>query len=198
MTKSAPAQYPILSELADRWSPVAYAPKAVEPEKLKRLFEAGRWAPSSSNEQPWSFAVATSAEPAEFALLADCLVAGNAWARKAPVLALSVARMAMAGTATPNRHAFHDTGMAVANLLAQATAEGLAVHQMAGYDVEKARRDLALPANHDPVAMIAIGYYGEPTPAQREREDKPRTRKPIDQFVFGTKWGRSFGVISAG
>lgn len=191
MKKSAPAQYPILSELADRWSPVAFASRAVEPAKLERLFEAARWAPSSSNEQPWSFVMANSGEPARFQLLADCLVPGNAWARQAPVLALSVARMVLAGTATVNRHAFHDTGMAVANLLAQATAEGLVVHQMAGYDVEKARRDLGIPANHDPVAMIAIGYYGEPTQAQSEREDKPRSRKPAGQFVFGGRWGQA-------
>ncbi|MCU1263229.1 MAG: Nitroreductase [Bryobacterales bacterium] len=188
--KTAPAQFPILPELADRWSPVAFSPRAVESEKLQRIFEAARWAPSSSNEQPWSFVAATSDDPEAFERLADCLVPGNAWARKAPVLALSVARTVFAGTATPNRHAFHDTGMAVGNLLAQATAEGLMVHQMAGYDVEKARRNLSLPANHEPVAMIAIGYYGEPTPAQREREERPRTRKPIDQFVFSGRWGK--------
>ena len=190
MDKSAPAQYPILPEIADRWSPYAFASRPVEREKLNRLFEAARWAPSSSNEQPWSFVVALASEAAEFNLLADCLAPGNAWARQAPVLALSVARMVMAGTSTPNRHAFHDTGLAVANLLAEATHEGLVVHQMAGYDVEKARRNAALPLNHDPVAMIAIGYYGDPTAAQSERESKPRFRKPASQFVFTGRWGR--------
>ncbi len=190
MKKPAPADYPILPELADRWSPVAYSPRAVEPEKLHRLFEAARWAPSSSNEQPWSFVVATSDHPADFELLASCLEPGNAWARTAPVLALSVARLVLAGTDKPNRHAYHDVGMAVSNLLAQATAEDLMVHQMAGFDVEMARRNLSVPAHHDPVAMIAIGYYGEPTPRQKEREEKPRSRKPIDQFVFGSHWGK--------
>ena len=193
MKKIAPSQYPILPEIALRWSPLAFADRPVEPEKLKRIFEAARWAPSSNNDQPWSFVIAAKEQSEEFELLAGCLNEGNAWARKVPLLALSVARMIFAATGKPNRHAFHDTGMAVGNVLAQATAEGLMVHQMAGYDVEKARTALRLPADHEPAAMIAIGYYGDHDslpPAHREREEKPRVRKPIDQFVFGGRWGR--------
>ncbi len=190
MNKSAAAQYPILPAIADRWSPVAYAARPVEPEKLKRIFEAARWAPSSSNEQPWSFVIATSSEPAEFERLAACLYEGNAWAKKAPVLALSVARMVSAGTNQPNRHALHDVGLAMGNLLAQATVEGLLVHQMAGFDVSTASRNANLPPDHEPVALMTIGYHGEPTPAQLEREQKARSRKPIDQFVFDGSWGR--------
>ncbi len=139
MQNPAPAEHLILPELQQRWSPVIFSGKPIPAELLDRLFEAARWAPSSSNEQPWSFVTATAAEPELFARLAGCLHAGNAWAKQAPVLALSVARSMLAGTTKPNRYAFHDTGMAVGGLLAQATAEGLFVHQMGGFDVDKAR-----------------------------------------------------------
>jgi len=192
MKNPALTDYPILPFLQERWSPVIFSSRPVAEDELKRLFEAARWAPSSSNEQPWSFVVATADKQADFAKLAGCLFPGNAWAKKAPVLALSVARMALAGSTAPNRYAFHDTGMAMGNLLAQATADGLIVHQMGGFDVECARRELGIPQNHEPVAMMAIGYYGDSSSdaALREREGKPRGRKPLDQFVFQGTWGR--------
>ena len=193
MSHSATTDVPVLPLIADRWSPVIFADRPVPAEKLRTLFEAARWAPSSSNEQPWSFVVATQEQPEQFAKMAACLDAGNAWAKKAPVLALSIARMVLSGSTKPNRHAFHDTGMAVGNLLSQATADGLFVHQMAGFDMERARNDFGLPPNHDPVAMIAIGYYGDEStadPSLREREQKPRTRKPIAEFVFHSAWGK--------
>lgn len=193
MQNPAPAEHLILPELQQRWSPVIFSGKPVPPDLLNRLFEAARWAASSSNEQPWSFVVANAAEPELFSRLANCLNPGNAWAKQAPVLALSVARVTLAGDVKPNRYAFHDTGMAVGNLLAQATAEGLFVHQMGGFNVEKARVDLQVPAGHDPVAMIAIGYYGDPGNAAaglREREMQPRGRKHLDEFVFRGTWGK--------
>ena len=193
MQNPAPAEHLILPELQQRWSPVIFSGEPVPAELMDRLFEAARWAPSSSNEQPWTFVVATAAEPELFTRLADCLRPSNSWAKAAPVLALSVARMTLAGDVKPNRYAFHDTGMAVANLLAQATAEGLFVHQMGGFDVEKARHDLDVPSGHDPVAMMAIGYYGSPANAAtglRDREISPRTRKRLDEFVFRGTWGK--------
>ena len=193
MQNPAPVDRPVLDTIAQRWSPVIFSDRPVEPEKLERLFEAARWAASSSNDQPWSFVVATQEQPELFEKFAACLMPGNGWAKKAPVLVLSVARMVNAGTDNPNRYAFHDTGMAVGNLLTQATAEGLFVHQMGGFNVEKARVDLGLPAKHEPVAMLAIGYYGDAEQADagsREREKKPRSRKPIAEFVFHGAWGK--------
>ena len=185
MNKEAPTEFPILPLLAERWSPVAFSSRPVEEDKLKRIFEAARWAPSCSNEQPWIFVV-THHGTEEFARLADCLVEGNAWAKDAGVLMLSVARMTFARNGQPNRHGMYDTGAAVANLLTQAVDEGLMVHQMAGYDVEKARTVLALPASQEPCAMMAVGYYGDhgSLPEKyRLREEAPRQRKPQSEFV---------------
>jgi nitroreductase len=184
--KTDPTEFPIVPLLAERWSPVAFSARPVEQEKLNRLFEAARWAPSSSNEQPWRFIVAHKGTEG-FARMADCLVEGNAWAKHAPVLMLSVASMTFARSGKPNRHGMYDTGAAVADLLVQAVAEGLVVHQMGGYDVEKARTVLQIPEHHELCAMTAIGYYGDHDKLSEKlqaRENAPRQRKPQSEFVF--------------
>jgi nitroreductase len=201
MEKPAETQYPIHELIKRRWSPRAFADRAVEPATLRSLFEAARWAPSSNNEQPWRFILATKANKTEWDRLFNCLLEGNRkWAYQAPVLMLSVASLKFEDDGKPNRHAFHDTGMAVENLIIQATALGLFVHQMAGYDVEKARAECKIPDGYEPVAMIAIGYPGDPSTLPdylRERELKARERNPISTFVFSGGWGASATVVHA-
>jgi len=184
---------PIHDLLARRWSPRAFDERLVAAATLQTLFEAARWAPSSNNEQPWRFIVAAKDHETEWNRLFDCLVEGNqTWAFRAPVLMLSVASMYFADGGKPNRHAFHDTGLATENLVLQATASGLVAHQMAGFNVEKVRVDLRIPAGYEPVAMIAIGYPGNPDilPERlRERDLRPRSRRPIREWTFWGQWG---------
>jgi nitroreductase len=200
MEKLAQTDYPIVEVLKRRWSPREFSDQMVEPEKLRSLIEAARWAPSSFNEQPWSFIIATKQEPEEHAALLSCLVEGNQrWARQAPVLMVSVAKLNFDKTGKPNRHAFHDVGLAMGNMLVQATALGLFVHQMAGFSPEKVREIYEVPDGFEPVAVIALGYGAEadvlPEPA-REAESKPRSRKPIQSFVFQGRWGQPAPLVS--
>jgi nitroreductase len=191
--KPAKMDIPIHDLLARRWSPRAFDAQPVDADLLRTLFEAARWAPSSNNEQPWRFIVASKNHEVDWNRLFNCLAEGNQkWAVRAPVLMLSVASMHFADDGKPNRHAFHDMGLATENLVLQATASGLVAHQMAGFDVEKARVDLRIPAGYEPVAMIAIGYPGNPDilPERlRERELRPRSRRPIGEWTFGGQWG---------
>ena len=199
MEKPAETAYAIEDVIARRWSPRAFEERPVEPGKLKRLFEAARWAPSSNNEQPWRFLVATRDNQSDYEKLFGCLSEGNSkWVFRAPVLMLSVASLFFEDDGKPNRHALHDTGMAVENLVLQATALGLQAHQMAGYDVDKARRECQIPSGFEPVAMIAIGYPGDPSILPdylRQREVKPRERQPIGDFVFSASWARPSPLI---
>ena len=198
MEKPAETQSPIHDLLKRRWSPRAFAERPVEPEKLRNLFEAARWAPSSNNGQPWRFLVATKENKADWDRLFTCLVEGNQkWAHQAPVLMLSVATLTF-DDGSANRHAFHDTGMAVENLIIQATAMGLFVHQMAGFRIDQVRKECKIPDGYDPVAMIAVGYPGNPATLPdylRERELRPRERNPIAEFVFSGTWGISSPVL---
>jgi nitroreductase len=193
-TKIAVPDHPILELLAQRWSPRAFSSRAVAPEVLRSLFEAARWTQSSTNEQPWSFLVALSTNTVEHEKLGRSLAPGNAWAKKAPVLGLSVAKLSFTNNGKPNRVAVYDVGAAMMAFTLQATSLGLHVHQMGGFDVEIARQAGEIPAGYDPIAMFALGYLGDPNSLsedQKARELASRTRKAIGEFVFHGKWGQS-------
>ncbi|MGD1704487.1 nitroreductase family protein [Dapis sp. BLCC M229] len=200
MQKHTDNQYPINDLLKQRWSPLAFADKMVASEVLLSLLEAARWSPSCFNEQPWSFIVATKENPAEYERLFSCIVEGNQpWASLAPVLMISVAKLSFDKNNKPNRHAFHDVGLAVASLTFQATEMGLRVHQMGGFDVDKARELYKISAEYEPVAAIAIGYPGDPyilPESLQGRELSPRSRKPISSFVFTGEWGQTASFIT--
>ncbi len=126
---------------------------------------------------------------------ASVLTPGNVWAHKAPVLAISVATIHRGDK--PNRTAHHDLGLANENLVIQAVSMGLAVHMMAGFHIDMAREVFDIPATHDPLAMMAIGYLGDPAALSEELRAKdlaPRQRKPIREFVFRGKFGQPAGL----
>ncbi|MBZ5513762.1 MAG: nitroreductase family protein [Acidobacteriia bacterium] len=180
--------FPVHELVARRWSPKAFSARPVEPEKLRSLFEAARLAPSSYNEQPWRFIVATQGQGAEFERILSTLMEGNRqWAQHAPVLILSVATLIGERTGKPNRHAWHDLGQAIAYLTLQATELGLYVHQMGGFDVELARQRLQIPEGYEPVAVIALGYLDE----AQGTSMPPRNRKAVEDLVFSGRWGQA-------
>jgi len=195
MQKPAPSDFPVHELIRERWSPRAFADKPVPRDVLRSIFEAARWAPSSNNEQPWAYIVASRDDKASFEKMLSVLVEFNAnWAKTAAVLALAVAELAFAKNNVPNRNAQYDTGAATALLSVEATARGLAVHQMAGFDPEKARHVFGIPAGWEAIAAIAIGYPGDPASLPqplKDREMAPRTRKPIDEFVMAGHWGHT-------
>lgn len=199
MDKPAETQYPIHALLRRRWSPRAFSEQPVSPEHLRSLLEAARWAPSSNNEQPWNFLLATKEIQADYERLLSCLRNTNQmWAHLAPILMMSVAKLVTDG-GEPNHHAFHDVGLAVGNLVVQATAFGLMVHQMAGIYPDKVRELYGLPAEYEAVAAIAIGYPGDPAvlPERfQQRELAKRSRKPIGDFTFAEHWGRPSSIVS--
>ncbi|NOS80903.1 MAG: nitroreductase family protein [Nitrospira sp.] len=198
MEKPADNQYPIHDLLRQRWSPRAFDDRPIETEKLRSLFEAARWAPSSNNGQPWRFLVAMKENKTEYDRLFNCLVEANqTWAHRAPVLILSVAKLDFEDGST-NRHAFHDTGMAAENLVIQATALGLVTHQMAGFHIDQARANCRIPDGYEPVAMMAVGYPGDPVllpDRLRAREVQPRVRKPFTEFVYSATWGQPASLL---
>ncbi len=184
----------ILDVLSQRWSPRAFALRAIEAEKLTALFEAARWAPSCYNDQPWSFLIMRRGTDAAYEqLLATLMAANQAWAATAPVLVLNTVRKHFSHNGKPNRWAHYDLGLAVGNLLSEATHLGLLVHQMAGFDAELAQRSLALPDDHEAVAVMAIGYLGDPASLPAGVEEKSpaqRERKALAEFAYVGQWQR--------
>jgi nitroreductase len=178
----------ILEIIQERWSPYAFSSVTVEDFKLKAMFEAASHAPSSNNEQPWMFVFTTQNEGQVFNDFVGFMVESNqVWAKYAFALGISLARTRFSHSGRFNRHAFYDTGMAVSNLLHQALAMDVYVHQMAGYSVEKVKEYFNLPEDIEPLAMMAIGYLGDGvslTPEILKRDEKRRPRKPVSEFVF--------------
>ena len=195
----AETKYPIQQVLAARWSPYAFAERSVSQADLRSLFEAARWAPSSYNEQPWSYIVASKENAAEFARLLSCLVEGNqAWAKAAPVLALGCTNLKFKLNGKPNAAAQHDLGLASGTLLVEATSRGLVVHQMIGILPDRARELYQIPADIQPLTGLAIGYEGDINKLPeniRERDRARRGRKSQAEFVFTGKWGTALDKI---
>jgi nitroreductase len=80
----------------------------------------------------------------------------------------------------PHKYAWYDLGLAMGNLSLQATSLGIYLHQMAGFDTEKARELLEIPEDYEAVTAIALGYLGDPEKLPdnlKERENAPRNRK---------------------
>lgn len=200
MQKPAQTDYPVHELIRNRWSPRAFADKPVPLDVLRSLFEAARWAASSFNEQPWAYLVATRDDKENFAKLLSVLVEFNAsWAKSATVLAIAVAKPNFSKDNTPNRNAQYDVGAATALLSLEATARGLFVHQMAGFDAGKARQVFGIPAGWEPLAAMAIGYPGDPNSLPKplhDRELAPRTRKPLSEFVMTGRWGHTAPFVS--
>ncbi len=188
ISKSNQVEYPVADIIEKRRSRRAYAAQPIEPEKIKSLFEAARWAPSSMNEQPWAYIYATKDQPDLWNKLLDLLNESNrVWAQHAPLLILSLSRKAHLRNGANNALARYDTGSANALLSIQATQVGLNVHQMGGYDRQKAIDSLHIPEAFEPIVVMAIGYPGNPESLSENlklREEAPRERYTQEFFVM--------------
>lgn len=194
MENPATNRHPIHDFMRRRWSPRAFSPRPVPLDSLRSLLEAASWAASAYNTQPWRFLLATQDDAAAFARMVECLRPGNQdWARQAPVLILSFAQGEF-DKGGANRHAWHDVGQAVATLTLQAITLDLFVHQMAGIEPEKIRAAYAVPEGFEPVSGLAVGYLGDPDTLPddlKQKEQRERERRPLEEFVFADAWGKS-------
>jgi nitroreductase len=197
--KHLATRVPVHSLLSERWSPRAFADRDVPTETVLALFEAVRLAPSCFNEQPWRYFVGMRQESAAHARVLSCLVPWNqGWAKSAPLLLIGVASLRFERNGKPNKHAFHDLGLASMSLVVEAAAHGLVTHQMGGIDVELTRRTFEIPEGFEPLTAIAAGFLGDPdtldaTYADDERA--PRRRRELESMFFGASWGEPASAL---
>jgi nitroreductase len=189
IAKSAAAAVPLHPLLAERWSPRGFdTTHELTRKQLLALLEAARWAPSASNTQPWRFAVATRGT-VEFEAVLTALARGNqAWAHAASGFII-VAAETTSPDGSPRPWAVYDTGQAVAHLSVQAEHEGLAVHQLGGFDRDRLTDLLALPSNLTPLVVVAIGQRdaGAQLPEPLAvREAAARERRPLIELLIPT------------
>jgi nitroreductase len=195
--KTASTTVPVHPLLAERWSPRGFdRAHEIGDEALAALLEAARWAPSAQNSQPWRFLVTRRGEPAHDRLYAALAPGNQAWAGRASALVLVAARTA-GDDGRPQPWALYDTGQAVHALVTQAQADGLAVHQMGGFDTDAVRAGFGLADGLAPAVVLAIGLPGdvagmsEPLAA---REAAPRTRRPLSDLLLPAPAGHPLAV----
>lgn len=185
MTKRVPT-YPVNELFIKRWSPRAMSGEPITDPELMTLFEAGRWAPSSYNNQPWRFIYAKRDTP-EWERLFGLLVEFNqTWCKNAAVLVVIVAHKFFSFNGKPSRtHAF-DTGSAWMSIALQGAVMNLVVHGMEGFDYQRAAQELAIPDDYVVLAMCAIGRPGkkEDLPEKMQESEEPSERKPLEELVF--------------
>lgn len=175
--------------IENRWSPRGFNNKPVTDEMLNLLFEAARWAPSSRNGQPWEYFYVRREDEKKFNEVVDILTGINPdWAKDARVLMITVMKKRFDYNNKPNGKALHDMGAASALMAVQAAEMGLQIHQMGGFDKEKATKYLNLDTEkYEPVTCIAVGFPGNPNQLNddlKKREEQPRVRKEQKEFVF--------------
>lgn len=188
MKKTAETKVPLLSEIAERWSPRAYdSSYELTKEELLAVLEAGRWAPSAMNIQPWRFSVALRGDDLHTKLVAESLSGFNAaWAPLASAI-IFISTKIVNKEGNPYPIAYFDAGLAAQSMMIQAQALGLATHPISGYNHEVAAEALGLEEGRVSVAAIVIGKSIEPSAlpeAAQEREMAPRTRLPLEEIVL--------------
>ena len=156
---------------------------------LDVLLEAARWAPSAGNSQPWAFLVARRSEPAHALFLP--LLAGSVrrWAPDASALVFTLHRTASGpepDALAYSDYALYDLGQAVAHLSVQAAALGLATHQFAAFDHSGLAAVAGVPPHWQVTTGIAIGRG-------IESEVRPRDRRPVEEFAYGSRFGEPIG-----
>lgn len=177
----------------NRWSPRSVSKEDFTKEDLMSLFEAARWAPSSSNNQPWRFLYSINGDKnwdKFFGLLAEF---NQMWCKNAGALIVVSSKKTNDKGEDYKTHSF-DAGAAWENLALQARMKGLIAHGMGGFDYDKARKELDIPDDYQVEAMLAVGSQGnvEDLHERMQKSEKPNERKSINETVsdgsFPDKW----------
>jgi nitroreductase len=187
VAKTAKTDYPVSELISRRWSARAFSTRPVEKRKLLSILEAARWAPSSRNEQPWRYIVFTNDNPEILKKAHSVLKEINDYAKRAPILICAITKKTYTDNEKPNRLHFHDLGAANENMFLESFNQGLIMHEMGGFDVEKAREVFHVPEDYEVGIMIAIGYQDtfDVLPERlREKAFTPRQRKPLSEIAY--------------
>jgi nitroreductase len=187
MQKSSIIAHPIAEIIRGRRSIRSFSNQLIPLEKIHSLFEATRWAPSSTNEQPWTYVYATKDQPELWNRIFESIDGGNKiWAKDAPLLIATLARKNFTRFEGLNDHALYDLGGANAFLSIQAVELGLQVRQMAGFHSQRLIQNLNIPESFELGVIMAVGYPGnmEGLPENlKRRELAPRERYLQEEFV---------------
>ncbi|MGO7133582.1 nitroreductase family protein [Rhizobium leguminosarum] len=184
------ADYPIEPSFLNRWSPRAFTGEIISEPDLLTILEAGRWAPSAYNSQPWRFAYAlrgTEQWDRIFPILSEF---NQGWAKSASALVIFISKThftppGASEAKLSHSHSF-DTGAAWGAIAHQAQLLGLQAHGMTGIDFDKATEILSVPEGYRVEAAAAIGRLGDKTqlPDYLQARETPSPRRPLSEITF--------------
>ena len=175
----------IMTEIKERWSPRAFREEPITREEILPLLEAARFAPSCFNEQPWRFLIADEENLRK--QMIGVLTEGNqVWARKAPVLILICSKELFQQNGKDNYWNMFDAGTAWGYLSLEAQKRGFITHAMGGFRRKEAKELFQLPEDVKPIAVVAIGRYGDKhsLPADLQEREHPEIRNDIDDLLL--------------
>lgn len=187
--KITPLNHPILDSIKNRWSPRVFSETPITDEKAKILLEAGRWAPSASNIQPWRIIWGIKGSDM-YDRIFNCLDEFNqSWAGNAEMLWINAFKKTMVLNEKENFHALHDLGLFMGNVCHQANSMRIAVHQMAGVQFKKAHKEFNFTDDYHVATAVAFGYFGgDPDDLPDDLKEKElkemRERKEQKEFAF--------------
>jgi nitroreductase len=160
-----------------RYSVRLYLNKPVEQEKLDRILDAARLAPSGSNRQPWKFVVVRDAETRKKLVLA---CSNQEFVGQAPVVIAGVGLMPdrVMSCGVPGDPV--DVAIALEHVALAATAEGLGTCWIGSFHQDQIRALLGIPANAKVIEVMTLGYPADYPP--------PKTRKSMKELACYDRW----------
>lgn len=183
-------EYNVDNLLINRWSPRSMTGETISDNDLMTILEAGKWAPSSRNEQPWRFIYAKR-ESEEWQSFVEILLESNqAWAKNASVLILIISKNTSNKDNSLNKLHSFDTGAAWANIALQTVMKGFVAHAMGGIDFTKAKSTCEVPDDYSIECMVAIGKQDvkEKLPDSLKEREFPSSRRPLKETVMKGKF----------
>jgi nitroreductase len=131
----------------------------ISDKEVKMILEAGRWAPSAGNLQPWKFIVIRSLETKK---KLACAALSQSFIERAPVVIVVCADENKSGRVYGRRginlYCIQDTAAAIQNILLAVCALGLGACWVGAFNEDMLRTFLNLPKGLKPVAIIPIGH----------------------------------------
>ena len=171
----------VFEAVQERRSIRAYQDKPVPREKLEKILEAGRLAPSAKNCEPWHFIAVTSAEKRK-------KLSKGRWAKfvaQAPLVIVACGNK----KASPDWYAI-DTALAVENIVLTAISEGLGTCCVGSFDEKDVKTVLKVPENFEVLVMLSVGYAAEKLDFSSKLMNLVRTRKTLSEVASEEEFGK--------
>lgn len=167
----------VFEAIQQRYSVRKYEDRPVEDDKLQRIMEAARLAPSARNRQEWRYVVVRDERRRELLMRA---AKGQAFVGQAPVVIAGCARddeyvMSCGQPATQI-----DVAISMEHIALQAVEEGLGTCWIGAFDAEAARQVIGAPEDVSVIELMTLGYPAD--------EPRPKSRLPIDEIVMYEEW----------